>query len=81
MPALEEMDLSDADPVRVIYRPYLSNDLSEPAINPPLSLVVRGITADVQAVTVSCGYADFANRRFPRTLYRIEDFPGLASRV
>jgi hypothetical protein len=81
MDAIESLDLSTDDPVRVIYRPYLSTDLTAPALNPPLRLVVRAINADAQAVTLTCGYADFANRRFPRRLYTVEDFPGLSARV
>jgi hypothetical protein len=81
MDLLESLDLSVDQPVRVIYRPYLSTDLSAPHLNPPLKLVVRSITADVAKVTLACGYADFANRRFPRRIYRVEEFPGLESRV
>jgi hypothetical protein len=81
MTAIESMDLSVDDPVRVIYRPYLSTDLSAPHMNPPLKLNVRGISIDTQRVSLSCGYADFANRRFPRRLYRVEEFPGVAPRA
>jgi hypothetical protein len=81
MDAVEALDLSDDQPVRVIYRPYLSSDLSGPHMNPPLRLSVRGISINQQQVSLSCGYADFANRKFPRRCYRIEEFPGLASRV
>jgi hypothetical protein len=81
MDAIESLDLTSSIPVRVIYRPYLSTDLTGPALNPPLSLAVRAISIDVQRVSLACGYADFANRKFPRQVYAIEDFPGLASRV
>jgi hypothetical protein len=81
MSAIESLDLSTDSPVRVIYRPYLSSDLSGPHMNPPLQLTVRTISATPKAVTLTCGYADFANRRFPWRVYRIEEFPGLASRV
>ncbi len=81
MDAIEALDLSTDEPVRVIYRPYLSSDLSGPHMNPPLRLAVRSISITAQQVTLACGYADFANRRFPRRVYRVEEFPGLESRV
>lgn len=81
MDAIESLDLSVDQPVRVIYRPYLSTDLSAPHMNPPLKLAVRAIAITAQQVTLSCGYADFANRKFPRRVYRVEEFPGLESRV
>ncbi len=78
---IESMDLTDDNPVRVIYRPYLSTDLSGPHMNPPLKLVCRSISINAKQVSLSCGYADFMNRKFPRKIYRIEEFPGLQSRV
>lgn len=81
MDLLEQMDITTQVPIRVIYRPYASTDLTAPAMNPPLKLTLRNITVDPQTFTASCGYADFANRRFPRKLYRVSDFPGLESRV
>ena len=81
MDLIEGMDLADDEPVRVIYRPYLSTDLTAPHMNPPLRLAVRSISVDVQRVTLACGYADFANRKFPRRVYRVEEFPGLEARV
>jgi hypothetical protein len=81
MNVIESMDLAADEPVRVIYRPYLSTDLSGPHMNPPLRLAVRSISVDLQRVVLSCGYADFANRKFPRRVYRVEEFPGLEARV
>lgn len=81
MDLIEGMDLAYDQPVRVIYRPYLSTDLTAPHMNPPLRLAVRSIGVDQQRVALSCGYADFANRKFPRRVYRVEEFPGLESRV
>lgn len=81
MSTMEQGDLTTQIPVRVIYRPYASTDLSAPAMNPPLKLTLHGVTVDVQRFTAACGYADFANRRFPRRLYRVEEFPGLESRA
>lgn len=78
---LELHDLSSLDVASVIYRPYLSSDLTGPHMNPPLSLSVVSANATMQSVSLTCGYVDFANLRFPRYLYNIEDFPGIAPRV
>jgi hypothetical protein len=81
MPILEAQDFSDGIPVRVIYRPYLSSDLSGPHWNPPLRLNVTGISATATQISVECGYLEFANRRFPRYRYTTDRFPGIAPRV
>ncbi len=81
MSYLETLDLSTSTPVRAIYRPYLSTDLTEPAMSPVLNLVVQGMTADASKVSLSCGYADFANRKFPRYPYTTTAFPGIVPRV
>jgi hypothetical protein len=81
IPLIETHDLSSLDEARVIYRPYLSTDLSGPHLNPPLNLTVIGISATMASVSITCGYADFANLRFPRKVYTATEFPGLAPRV
>jgi hypothetical protein len=81
VPLLESHDLASLDEARVIYRPYLSTDLTGPHMNPVLSLSVLSVSANMQTVTMRCGYADFANLRFPRKVYTVDEFPGLAPRV
>lgn len=81
MPMIESHDLASLDEARVIYRPYLSSDLSGPHMNPPLSLSIVGISANMRTVSITCAYADIANRRFPRKLYNVIDYPGIAPRV
>lgn len=65
--------------IEVTYRPYLASDPSAPQMDPPLTLVVRTVTADVFTVRAKAGYADLSNRRFPYQLYDTERFPGLAA--
>lgn len=81
IPLLESHDLSSLDEARVIYRPYLSTDLTGPHMNPPLNLSIISVSANMHSVTLRCGYANFANLRFPRQVYTVDDFPGLAPRV
>lgn len=81
MPLLEAADLAHPVPVRITYRPYLASDLSGPQMDPPLTLDVRSVSVDQMSVTCTCAHADWLNRRFPRGVYTIERFPGIAPRV
>lgn len=64
--------------IEVTYRPYLSTDLSAPQMDPPLTLVVRSITADIFRIKARAGYGDLSNRKFPNVIYTAENFPGLS---
>jgi hypothetical protein len=70
---------NSADLVEVTYRPYLSTDTSAPQMDPPLTMVVRDIEADVFRITARCGFGDYANRPFPFDVYSLARFPGLVS--
>ena len=63
--------------IEVIYRPYLSSDTTEPQMNPPLSMTLKDVEADIFRVTARCGFGDFANRPFPREVYDLTRFAGL----
>lgn len=66
------------DLIEVTYRPYLASDPSGPQMNPPLTLVIRSVTADIFRVRARAGYADLSNRKFPNEVYDAERFPGLS---
>lgn len=72
-----EAALTTTDLVQVTYREYLSSDLTVPANNPPLSMTIMSVTADVFKVTAVAGFPDMMNRRFPSLEYSAEVFPGL----
>ena len=74
-----EAALTTTDLVQVTYREYLSSDLSSPQNNPPLSMTIMSVTADVFKVTAVAGFPNLMNRRFPNTEYSTEVFPGLAA--
>lgn len=65
--------------IEVTYRPYLASDLSGPQMDPPLTLVIRSVTADIFRVRARAGYADLANRKFPAQVYDTQRFPGLSA--
>lgn len=67
------------DLIEVTYRPYLASDPSGPQMNPPLTLVIRTVTADVFRVRARAGFADLSNRKFPNEVYDTERFAGLSA--
>lgn len=63
--------------IEVSYRAYLADDPSGPQNVPPLTLVVREVSADVFRVRARCGFGDLSNRKFPSAVYDLQRFPGL----
>lgn len=74
-----EAALSSTGMVSVIYREYISTDLSAPQNNPPISMTILSVTADVFKVTATAGFLNLANKRFPTQEYSAEVFPGLVA--
>lgn len=64
-------------PVEVVYRPYLSDDLSGPAMNPPLILYLKDVQVTTFQVTGKCTFMDLVNKKFPSDLYLRSRFPSL----
>ncbi|MFZ5917047.1 MAG: DUF1833 family protein [Chloroflexota bacterium] len=64
--------------ITVIYRAFLSDALLDgPENDPPLTLTVLAISANVFRIRATCGFPDLANKRFPSVDYTAEVFPGL----
>lgn len=63
--------------VEVIYRPYLSDDLSMPQMNPPLVLYLKDLQITPSQVTGRATFMDIVNKRFPTELYTRARFPAL----
>lgn len=68
------------DPIYMTWRPYLADDLTTPHMDPPITLTLRGISADMTTVSARAGFADLTNRRFPAQEYTSVDHPGLSAR-
>lgn len=64
-------------PVEVVYRPYLSTDLTRPHMNPPLVLYLKDIEVSSFQVTGRATFMDVVNKKFPLELYTRERFPSL----
>lgn len=73
-----EAAMTTTDLVQVIYREFLSSDLSAPQNNPPLRMTIMTVSATVFKVTATAGFPDLMNRRFPSLEYDAQTFPGLA---
>ena len=62
--------------VHVVYRCYLYSDLSEPA-EPPLFLISRRYSAQVDHIEVTAGLFDLIDMRWPRMMYDSNTAPCL----
>ena len=69
--------LATTDKVLVTYRPYLSTDLTAPAMNPPMTLTITSISATQFQLTARAQLGDYANKAFPGDDYTPARFPGL----
>jgi hypothetical protein len=63
--------------ITVIYRAYLSNDLSGPQNDPPLTMNLLSVEANLMRVRATAGFTNIANRKFPASYYSLTRFPGL----
>jgi hypothetical protein len=63
--------------ITVTYRPYLSNDLSGPQMDPPLSLVLTEVNTNTMRVTGKARMLDVGNKAFPSLLYKASNYSGL----
>ena len=72
-----EAAIGDPVPIDVTYRPWLSDDLAQPEMNPPLTLQLTQVTVDAFQVSGTCVYNDILNRRFPNEVYDRQRCPAL----
>ena len=72
-----EASLTTTDPIEITYREFLSTDLSGPQNDPPITMVLGNIDADVFRITATASFRNIGNRRFPSLEYDADTFPGL----
>lgn len=75
-----DMAKNSMTPILVTWRPYLISDLSGPHMDPPLTLSLKAVSANMTTVNATAGFADLVNRRFPASEYTAVKFPGLVIR-
>lgn len=66
------------DMIEMTYRPYLSTDKSCPQMNPPITLVITEITADISKISATARMMDIGNKSFPAENYTVKKYPGLS---
>jgi hypothetical protein len=75
-----ELAVDTLDPVILIARRYMSDDLSGPARLPVLTLELTDVRVTETRVTATCLAGDPANTRFPSRAYTRARYPGLPAR-
>lgn len=66
------------EPVLIKYRPYLSNDFTQPQRTSPIVLHLTDVTFDLFQVSGQATFRDLNNRQFLTDLYTRRRFPSLA---
>jgi hypothetical protein len=64
-------------PVKLVYRPYLSDDLTTPQMDPPLELYLTDVSVTLFQVTGKATFVDVINTKFPADIYTRARFPSL----
>lgn len=64
-------------PWEITERIYASNDLTGPAINPPITLEISRVTVFDYYVTLTASYRESTNIAIPRLTFKLEEYPGL----
>jgi hypothetical protein len=62
-------------PVELIFRVYLSDDLTKPQNNPPTRLFLTSSSKSAEGFSGTCSTIDVVNHPFPNQYYRLEQFP------
>lgn len=66
-------------PVTIIYRPYLSSNLSQPQLDPPLRLTLQDVSISLLTVSGKAIFADVVNKKWPTEFYTRARFPSIGS--
>ncbi len=66
-------------PATVYYRPYLNTDLTQPQLDPPLTLTLKSVVVKAGQVQASASFVDVLNKPFPNEYYTRERFPSLGN--
>lgn len=72
-----QLAMGSTDLITMTYREYISTDLTGPQNDPPMTMVLSNIQADVFKVRATASFGDLNNKRFPNEEYTAERFPGL----
>lgn len=73
-----DQTIETQDMIEMTYRPYLSDDLTCPQMDPPITLVITEINADILKITAKARMMDIGNKSFPAENYTVKKYPGLS---
>lgn len=65
-------------PATLKWRPYLLSDLTQPQMNPPITLFLRSSILTDHTVVAKASFADLLNKPFISRLYTRDRFPSLS---
>lgn len=74
-----ELAMNFPTPVEIYYRPYLSTNLLEPKMNPPMRLFLTNVSISDAQVSGVASQTDFLNLQFPSVDYTRNLFPALGN--
>jgi hypothetical protein len=69
--------LESGQPVKIIYREFLESDKSAPARRPYVMDLIGGSLDPDGEASLSAGFFDVLNRRWPREVYTAQNAPGI----
>lgn len=74
-----ELAMESTELIQVIYRVFLSSDLSAPQNDPPLTMTIFSIDATPMRIRATAGFGDLNNRKFPTMVYTAGEFANLVA--
>lgn len=74
---LEAAVSTPSEPIVLIYRPFVSTDLSKPGMDPPIMMELSNVNVDGLRITGTATLDDVHNAAFPGLKYLASRFPGL----
>ena len=73
-----DLAIMATDKITVIYRAYLSGELTVgPQNDPPLEMEIITLSANPYRLTATAGFSNLLDQRFPSLDYTLEKFEGL----
>ena len=73
-----DLAVESQDDVQITYRPYLSNDIEGPDMDPPLTMTLFEADATPLHASGRARMLDIGNKAFPAVYYTALKYPGLA---
>ncbi|MBF0187068.1 MAG: DUF1833 family protein [Magnetococcales bacterium] len=70
--------VTSQEKIEITYRPYLSNDLEGPQMDPPLTLILTEVEASIFRITGRARMLNIGKKAFPSEVYTAKRFPGLS---